>query len=250
MHGSGWSEVFYPILGMRLRSTDGIVWTGVCAALQPAVKDLMNNDAPISVLAVDDHPLVRAGLAALLQIEPDIRVIAEAANGEEALELFREHQPDVVLMDLEMPIMDGLSATEAIISEFPSAKIVILTTYDGDEDIYRALEAGAKGYLLKDMVRTEIVSVVRAVHAGRRGIPAAVAARLADYTPRIAMTPREREVLRLLAKGLSNAEIGRAIGRTEGTAKVHVRNILQKLDARDRTEAVAVAVQRGFIRID
>lgn len=204
----------------------------------------------ITVLSADDHPLIRAGLAAVLQGEADMRVVGEAANGEEALELYREHRPDVVLMDLKMPVMDGLAATRAILDEFPDAKVIILTTYDGDEDIYRALDAGAKGYLLKDMLRTEVISVVRTVHSGRRGIPAPIAARLAEHTPRIALTPRETEVLALVAKGLTNAEIGRVIGRTEGTVKVHVKNILQKLDVSDRTEAVAVASQRGFIRLE
>lgn len=204
----------------------------------------------ITVLSVDDHPLIRAGLAAVLEGEPDIRVVAEAANGEEAIELYRTHRPDVVLMDLKMPVMDGLAATVAILAEFPDARVVMLTTYDGDEDIYRALDAGAKGYLLKDMLRTDILGVVRTVHSGRRGIPAPIAARLAEHTPRIALTPRELEVLSLLAKGFSNPEIGRIIGRTEGTVKVHVKNILHKLEVGDRTEAVTVGAQRGFIRID
>jgi two-component system, NarL family, response regulator len=203
----------------------------------------------ITVLSADDHPLIRAGLAAVLQSEVDMRVVAEAANGEEALELYREHRPDVVLMDLKMPVMDGLAATRAILEEYPDAKVIMLTTYDGDEDIYRALDAGAKGYLLKDMLRKEVINVIRTVHAGRRGIPAPIAALLAEHIPRIALTPRESEVLTLLAKGLSNAEIGRVIGRTEGTVKVHMKNILQKLEVSDRTEAVAVAAERGFIRL-
>ena len=211
---------------------------------------MINAGTRVTVLTVDDHPLVRAGLAAVLGDEPDLVVVAEASDGEEAIESYRQVRPNIVLMDLQMPVMDGLAATKAIISEFPDARIVVLTTYDGDEDIYRALEAGAKGYLLKDMARTEIAQVIRAVRAGRRGIPPTIASRLADHTPRVALTPREIEVLKLLAKGLSNPDIGRAIGRTEATAKVHVRNILQKLDSGDRTEAVAIAVRRGFIRID
>jgi DNA-binding NarL/FixJ family response regulator len=204
---------------------------------------------PITILSADDHPLIRTGLAAMLASEADMRVVAEAANGEEAIEQYREHRPDVVLMDLKMPVMDGLAACEAIIAEFPDAKIVMLTTYDGDEDIYRALEAGARGYVLKEMLRTEIVGVVRTVQSGRRGIPAPVAARLAEHTPRVALTPRELEVLQLMAKGFSNPDIGRIIGRTEGTVKVHARNILQKLGVTDRTEAVTVGAQRGFIRL-
>ncbi len=210
----------------------------------------MTSPSPIRVLAADDHPLIRAGLVAFLATEPDLQVVAEAANGEEALEKYRELRPDIVLMDLSMPIMDGLSATRAILDEFPDARVIVLTTYDGDEDIHRALDAGATGYLLKDMVAADVLSVIRTVYGGRRGIPHAVAAKLAEHTPRIPLTPRETEVLSLLAKGLSNAEIAARIGRTEGTVKVHIKNILQKLDASDRTEAVTTAVRRGFIRLE
>jgi DNA-binding NarL/FixJ family response regulator len=210
----------------------------------------VTSPSPIRVLAADDHPLIRAGLVAFLATEPDLQVVAEAANGEEALEKYRELRPDIVLMDLSMPIMDGLSATRAILDEFPDARVIVLTTYDGDEDIHRALDAGATGYLLKEMVAADVLSVIRTVYGGRRGIPHAVAAKLAEHTPRIPLTPRETEVLSLLAKGLSNAEIAARIGRTEGTVKVHIKNILQKLDASDRTEAVTTAVRRGFIRLE
>ena len=210
----------------------------------------VTSPSPIRVLAADDHPLIRAGLVAFLATEPDLRVVAEAANGEEALEKYRELRPDIVLMDLSMPVMDGLSATRAILDEFPDARVIVLTTYDGDEDIHRALDAGATGYLLKEMVAADVLSVIRTVYGGRRGIPHAVAAKLAEHTPRIPLTPRETEVLALLAKGLSNAEIAARIGRTEGTVKVHIKNILQKLDASDRTEAVTTAVRRGFIRLE
>ena len=206
--------------------------------------------SPIRVLAVDDHPLIRAGVVAFLATEPDLQVVAEAANGEEALEQYRELRPDIVLMDLSMPVMDGLSATRAIPDEFPDASVIVLTTYDGDEDIHRALDAGARGYLLKDMVAADVLNVIRTVHGGRRGIPHAVAAKLAEHTPRIPLTPREAEVLSLVAKGLSNAEVAARIGRTEGTVKVHLKNILQKLDASDRTEAVTTALRRGFIRLE
>lgn len=203
----------------------------------------------VTVLAADDHPLIRAGLEAVINSQPDMRVVAEAANGEEAVERFREHRPSITLMDLRMPVMDGLAAIQAIIAESPDARIIALTTYDGDEDIYRALSAGAKGYLLKDLLRTELLSVIRAVHRGQRGIPANVAARLAEHTPRVELTSRELEVLELMAKGLSNREIGGVLGRTEGTIKIHVKNILGKLDVNDRTEAVTTAIERGFIHI-
>jgi DNA-binding NarL/FixJ family response regulator len=210
----------------------------------------MDTAPPIRVLTVDDHPLIRAGLAAFLKTESDIEVIAEAGNGEEAIERYRELRPDIVLMDLSMPLMDGLAATRAILEEFPDARVIVLTTYGGDEDIHRALEAGARGYLVKDMLVDEVMDVVRAVHQGRRGIPHAVAAKLAEHTPRIPLTPRETEVLSLVAKGLSNGEVAGRIGRTEGTVKVHLKNILQKLEVDDRTEAVTTALRRGFIRLD
>lgn len=210
----------------------------------------MRNQGSIKILAADDHPLIRAGLVAFLATEPDLEVVAEAVNGEEALEKYRELRPDIVLMDLSMPVMDGLSATRAILDEFPDARVIVLTTYDGDEDIHRALDAGARGYLLKDMVAADVLNVIRTVHGGRRGIPHAVAAKLAERTPRVPLTPRETEVLSLVAKGLSNAEVAARIGRTEGTVKVHLKNILQKLDASDRTEAVTTALRRGFIRLE
>ena len=204
----------------------------------------------IRILAVDDHPLIRSGLRAVIASEPDMAVVGEAANGEEAIEAYREYRPDVVLMDLRMPVMDGLSATVAIIREFPDAKIVALTTYEGDADIHRALSAGARGYLLKDMMRSQLLQVIRTVQSGQRAIPAAIAARLAEYIPRIELTPRELEVLQLMAKGFSNPEIASTLGRTETTMKVHVSNILQKLQTTDRTEAVTVAIQRGILHLE
>jgi DNA-binding NarL/FixJ family response regulator len=207
-------------------------------------------DSPITILTADDHPLIRDGLAAVLRAESGLQVVAEAANGEEAIEAYARLHPDIVLMDLRMPVMDGLTATRAILADDPNARIIVLTTYDGDEDIHRALAAGARGYLLKDMMRTELLGVIRAVHRGQRGIPAPIAARLAEHTPRIGLTPRELEVLRLVAEGLSNAQVADRIGRTEGTVKVHLKNILQKLDVKDRTEAVTTALRRGFIRLD
>lgn len=199
---------------------------------------------------MDDHPLARAGLSAFLRTEAGMEVVAEASNGEEAIERYREFRPDLVLMDLSMPVMDGLAATQAILDEFPDARVIVLTTYDGDEDIHRALEAGARGYLLKDMLVDEMAEVIRAVSQGRKGVPRAVAARLAEYTPRVPLTPRETEVLSLVAKGLTNAELAERIGRAEGTVKVHLKNILQKLGVDDRTEAVTIGMRRGFIRLE
>jgi DNA-binding NarL/FixJ family response regulator len=210
----------------------------------------MTVTSPITILTADDHPLIRSGLAAVIGAEPGLLVVAEAANGEEAIEAYARLHPDIVLMDLRMPVMDGLTATRAILADDPNAHIIVLTTYDGDEDIHRALAAGARGYLLKDMMRTDLLGAIRAVHRGQRGIPAPVAARLAEHTPRIGLTPRELEVLRLVADGLSNAEVAERIGRTEGTVKVHLKNILQKLDVKDRTEAVTTALRRGFIHLD
>jgi DNA-binding NarL/FixJ family response regulator len=204
----------------------------------------------VTILAVDDHPLIRAGLGAVLAPEADMTLVAEAANGQEALELYREKRPDIVLMDLRMPVMDGVSAIKAILGEFPDARIVALTTYEGDEDIYRALSAGAKGYVVKDMLRTQLLGVIRQVHHGQRGIPPEVATRLAEFTPRLHLTPRELEVLQLVAKGLTNREIGAVLGREESTVKVHVKSVLAKLDVSDRTEAVVVAIQRGFLHVE
>jgi DNA-binding NarL/FixJ family response regulator len=210
----------------------------------------MAGTSEITILTVDDHPLIRDGLAAVIGREPDMRVVAEAGDGEEALEQYRAHQPSIVLMDLRMPVMDGVEAIQAIRAEFPGARIIALTTYEGDEDIYQALAAGASGYLLKDMLRTELIEVIRKVHQGVRGIPQAIAAKLAVHTPRIGLTPRELEVLRLMAEGKSNPEIAAALGRAEGTMKIHVQNILQKLGAADRTQAVTLALRRGIIHLD
>jgi DNA-binding NarL/FixJ family response regulator len=176
-------------------------------------------------------------------------LIAEAANGREAVELYRRHRPDVTLMDLSMPVMTGVEAIKAIVAEFPEARIIALTTWDGDTDIQRALESGARGYLLKDVVSDEVASSIRQVHAGRRVIPAEVAKRLAEFTPRIELTAREQEVLTYMAKGLSNKQIGAVLSVAEATIKVHVLHILQKLDAADRTGAVTIGIQRGIIHL-
>ena len=203
----------------------------------------------IRVMAVDDHPLFRGGLAALVAAYPDLKLVAEAGNGRQAVELFRVHRPDVTLMDLGMPMMGGAEAIGHIIGEFPDARIIALTSWDGDGDIHRALDAGARGYLLKDMVSNEVVDAIRAVHRGGRVLPAAVAQRLAEFTPRTNLTDRELEVLTHLAQGKSNKEIAVAIGRTEATVKVHVLHILQKLDAADRTDAVTIGLKRGLIHL-
>ncbi|MBL9124964.1 MAG: response regulator transcription factor [Planctomycetaceae bacterium] len=207
------------------------------------------SDSPIRILCVDDHALVRKGLALILDNEADLELIAEAANGAEAVELFRRLRPDVTLMDLRMPELDGIEATRKIRSEFPDAKIIALTSYDGDQDIYRALEAGVRGYLLKEMVHTEVLQAIRAVHSGKKLMPPIVAERLGDPFPQVALTPREVEVLTLVAQGLANKEIGARLGTAAGTVKMHVQNILAKLGAADRTRAVTIGLQRGIIRL-
>ena len=205
--------------------------------------------ALIRLLTVDDHPIYRGGLASLIAAYPDLQLVAEAANGREGIERYREHRPDVTLMDLSMPVLTGVEAIAAIVAEFPDARIIALTTWDGDADINRALEAGARGYLLKDVVSDEVADAIRQVHAGGRAIPSGVAQRMAAFSPRIDLTERELEVLAQMAKGLSNKEIGVALGRTEGTIKVHVLHILQKLDAADRTQAVTIGLKRGIIHL-
>ncbi|MFL5574481.1 MAG: response regulator [Gemmatimonadaceae bacterium] len=204
----------------------------------------------IRVLAADDHPVVRAGVRAMIANEPDMTVVAEAGNGAEAVALYEAHRPDVVLMDLRMPGLDGVAAARAILATDPAARIVALTSYEGDADIYRALDAGACGYLIKDMLGTEVVGAVRTAAAGKRVIPPDVAGRLAEFTPRVDLTGREVEVLRLAAKGLRNRDIARVIGRTEETVKVHLKHVMAKLGVEDRTEAVTLAVQRGIIHLD
>jgi DNA-binding NarL/FixJ family response regulator len=203
----------------------------------------------IRIMTVDDHPIFRDGLAALIGIHDDFELVAEAGTGVEAVERYREHRPDVTLMDLGLPEMGGAKATQVIRSEFPDARIVVLTTFDGDGDIHRALEAGARGYLLKDSMRTEVADAIRAVHGGARVVPTDVAHKLVEYAPRVELTQRELEVLGLMARGLSNKQIADAIGRTEATVKVHVLHILSKLGVGDRTGAVTVALKRGLIHL-
>lgn len=210
----------------------------------------MEENYRIRILIADDHFVVRMGLAALINSQPDMEVVAEAGNGRQAIDLFREHQPDVILMDLRMPVMPGLDATRSIMSEYPGARIVVLTTYDGDEDIYRALQAGAKAYLLKDVLGDGLLAAIREVHAGRRHLPANVAARLAGRLPLSNLTSRELEVLELIAKGMTNGDIAAALGISNGTVKIHVNNILSKLGVSDRTQATATALQRGIVHLD
>ena len=209
-----------------------------------------SNAGRIRVLVADDHPVVRTGLSAVIAEQADLDLVAEAENGARAVAMFREHGPDVALMDLRMPVMDGVEAIRTITAAFPAARILALTTYEGDADIRRALEAGARGYLLKDMLLSEVITAIRAVRRGERVIPSAVAARLAEFPERSDLTERELEVLQLVARGLSNKEAARAIGRTDETVKIHLKNIFTKLAVADRTEAVTVALTRGLIHLD
>jgi two-component system, NarL family, response regulator len=207
----------------------------------------MKSPDPIRVLIADDHPVVRMGVALLVSDQPHMRLVAQATNGEEAVRLYGEHRPDVVLMDLRMPGLDGVAAITAVRELDPAARIVILTTFDGEEDIYRGLRAGAKAYLLKDSPQQEIVDCIHAVVRGQRYLPPHVAAKLAERLDNSELSKRELEVLRHLATGMSNKEIARVTGITEGTVKFHVTSIMSKLDAKSRTEAVTVAVKRGLI---
>ena len=203
--------------------------------------------APIRVLSVDDHLLLREGVAALLAGQPDLMLVAEASNGREAIDQFRRHRPDVTLMDLQMPEMDGVDAMSAICQEFPSARIIVLTTYVGDALVLRALKAGARAYLLKSLLRKELLETIRLVHAGQKRIVPVVAAELAEHATDDALTPREVDVLRLIAGGNANKAIASELAITEETVKGHVKNILAKLAANDRTHAVTIALKRGII---
>ncbi len=206
--------------------------------------------APIRILVIDDHPMIRAGLTATIEPEPDMIVIASASNGREGLEQFRVHRPDVTLMDLKMPDMGGVDVIRQIRAEFSSAQIIVLSTYQGDEDIYRALEAGAITYLLKDMIADKMMGVIREVAGGGRPILPEVAQRLTGRMFKAPLTARELEVLQLVAAGRRNKEIAGQLNISEETVQGHVKNILAKLDVHDRTEAVAVAVRRGIVHLD
>jgi DNA-binding NarL/FixJ family response regulator len=203
----------------------------------------------IRVLVVDDHPLVRRGIEFALAAENDVEIVGEAGDGSEAVQKFQECHPDVVLMDLRMPKLDGIEAAGILLRLDPEARIIALTSYNGDQDIYRALAAGIRGYLLKDMAHAQVGSAIRAVHGGRRALPEVVAGRLSEHFPRIALTPREFEVLGLAARGMSNKEIGYQISAATGTVKMHLQSILRKLGASDRTQAVMIALARGILHL-
>jgi len=208
----------------------------------------MSNDK-IKVLIVDDHPLMRVGVASIVNTRPDMSVVAQTGTGEEAVSLFAQHRPDITLMDLRLPKMSGVDAILAIRSKFPAARFVVLTTYEGDEDIHRALEAGAKGYIIKGMPYQTLIDALLRVHAGGRFLPPPVARALASRMPDSDLSSREQEVLRHLVEGLSNKEIAALLGITEATVKCHVSTILMRLNVSDRTQAVVSALQRGLVHI-
>jgi DNA-binding NarL/FixJ family response regulator len=201
----------------------------------------------ISIMIADDHPLLREGIAAVLQSQQDMQLVAEAANGREAIERFRAVRPDVTLMDLQMPEMGGVEAIAAIRREFPAARIAVLTTYRGDVQALRAIKAGASGYLLKSMLRRDLLETIRSLHAGRRCIPAEIAMEMAEHATDDALSMREIEVLRLAASGHANRRIGSVLGISEDTVKAHMKNVLAKLHAHDRTHAVTIAIKRGIL---
>ncbi len=207
-------------------------------------------NTPIRVLVVDDHPMIRAGLTLTISLEPDMTVVGSASTGREGLEQYRQHQPDITLMDLRMPEMGGVEAIRTIRAEFPSAKIIVLSTYQGDEDIFRALEAGAVTYLLKDTLAEKMVGIIREVAGGGRPILPEVAQRMTERMFQAALTNREIEVLQLVARGMRNKEIAAELRISEETVQGHVKNILAKLSVHDRTEAVAVAIRRGIVHLD
>jgi len=204
---------------------------------------------PIRILTVDDHPLLREGIAALVSTQSDMKLVAEASNGREAIQLFRTMRPDVTLMDVQMPEIDGIEALIAIRSEFPDARVIVLTTYSGDVQAMRALKAGAQAYLLKGLLRQELLETIRDVHAGRRRIGQEIAAQLADHVSDDALSAREIAVLRLIAGGNSNKLIASQLSISEDTVKGHVKNILSKLGASDRTHAVTIGLKRGIIAL-
>jgi DNA-binding NarL/FixJ family response regulator len=210
---------------------------------------MTNASDMIRILTVDDHPLLRKGIATLVNVEPDMKLIAEASNGEEAIEQFRLHRPDVTLMDIQMPGLNGIEAITRILGEFSDARIVVLTTYTGDVQVLRALRAGARAYILKGHVHKELLETIRAVHAGKKRIPPDIAAELAEHAADDELTLREIDVLRLIAGGNSNKQIADRLSVGEATIKSHVTNILSKLGANDRSHAVTIGLKRGIVEL-
>lgn len=209
----------------------------------------MNEIARIRVLTIDDHPLVREGIAALISNQADMSLVAQAASGKEAIQRFREHQPDVALMDVRLPDMSGIDAMITIRSEFPDARIIIVTSSEGDAEMRRALQGGARGYMLKSMPPKELLDAIRKVYAGKKGIPQEIAAKLADHYSEETLTDREVEILQQIAEGNGNRDIADKLFISEGTVKVHVKHIMEKLGANDRTQAITIAVRRGIIHL-